>query len=68
MKYFADFLIQCNWYSDIEINSHTDTYIVTSTAKQQVFHNPTVSNKSWCDDKFYMFSLNSVWTFTKPLW
>jgi hypothetical protein len=52
MEYFADFLISCNWYGDIAINPHTDTYIVTSLDKQQVFLNTTVASKSWCDEKF----------------
>jgi hypothetical protein len=45
MEYFADFLIPCNLYGDIAIYPHTDTYIVTSIAKQQVFLNKTVASK-----------------------
>jgi hypothetical protein len=63
MEYFADFLISCNWYGDTAINSHTDTYIVTSIVKQQMFLNPAVASKSWCGEKFYKFSLNSMYCF-----
>jgi hypothetical protein len=52
MEYFADFLISCKWYGDIAISPHTDNYIVTSIAKQQVFLNTAVASKIWGDEKF----------------
>jgi hypothetical protein len=45
MEYFAYFMISCNLYGDLAINPHTDTYIVTSIAKQQVFLNTTAASK-----------------------